>query len=239
MVSGVVVAGLLVWFAATSPGAHAQYFRPGPFAYPHNVLSGQPRGGLPNSLRAPADRSTRGEADPAGSDAITYRTLCVRLCDGYYFPISFAIRGSALARDADQCAASCGVEGRLFYHANPGGSVAMMTDLSGRAYTLLPTAFQYRAALVAGCSCQPQPLATAPAQGHIPDPIQDRMHARPPDLTPDLKQDRAAGPVAADRAIGRRRAPKGIGEATDHVGSHGGEPQGRLPKRPPAGLRGL
>ena len=58
----------------------------------------------------------------------TYRTLCVRLCDGFYFPISPATPQSRFARDADACSASCGSEARLFYHPNVGGNV----DTHGR-----------------------------------------------------------------------------------------------------------
>src|SRR6185369_3937727 len=32
-----------------------------------------------------------------------YRTLCVRLCDGFYFPISFATTRGQLADDARKC----------------------------------------------------------------------------------------------------------------------------------------
>jgi hypothetical protein len=87
----------------------------------------------------------------------------VRLCDGFYFPISFAVPESGFDRDVEQCRASCGSAARLFYHPNPGGSVEGMFDLSGRAYSALPTAFAYRKALVAGCSCRPQPATAATA----------------------------------------------------------------------------
>jgi hypothetical protein len=86
-----------------------------------------------------------------------YRTLCVRMCDGYYFPISYATDSGGLAHDAQVCASACGGEARLFYHSNPGGDVESMVDLSGRAYASYPTAFKYRQALVEGCQCHPQP----------------------------------------------------------------------------------
>jgi hypothetical protein len=63
----------------------------------------------------------------------------VRLCDGYYFPISFSTMRSEFARDADKCAASCGSEARLFYHPNPGGDVEDMVDLTGSATRDCPT----------------------------------------------------------------------------------------------------
>src|SRR5256885_1752689 len=64
--------------------------------------------------------------DDALSRPGTYRTMCVRLCDGFYFPISGATSGSGLSRDADVCTASCGSEARLFYHPNGGGDVDSM-----------------------------------------------------------------------------------------------------------------
>ena len=95
-----------------------------------------------------------------------YRTLCVRLCDGYYFPISYAAPRSALATDADKCTASCGADARLFYYPTAGGEIETMVDLSGRGYADLPNAFKYRKRLVAGCSCRPQPWSEAELARH-------------------------------------------------------------------------
>jgi hypothetical protein len=96
---------------------------------------------------------------PANLDAGagTYRTLCVRLCDGYYFPISHMTSAMGLSTDAERCTAACGGEARLFYHPNPGGDVAGMLDFTGRTYVSYPNAFRYRRTLVAGCQCHPQP----------------------------------------------------------------------------------
>jgi Protein of unknown function (DUF2865) len=98
--------------------------------------------------------------------ASTYRTLCVRLCDGYYFPISSAVPSSSFSRDADTCSASCGAEARLFYYSNAGGDVESMTDLTGLAYSSLPNAFMYRKALVPECRCRPQPWSEAELERH-------------------------------------------------------------------------
>jgi hypothetical protein len=96
----------------------------------------------------------------------TNRTLCVRLCDGFYFPISSAATGGSLSRDAEACSASCGSEGRLFYHPNIGGDVETMVDLTGMAYSALPNAFKYRKTLVEGCRCRPQPWSETELQRH-------------------------------------------------------------------------
>jgi hypothetical protein len=96
----------------------------------------------------------------------TYRTVCVRLCDGYYFPLNFAVTRDRLQRDSGICASRCGAQGRLFVHRNPGGSVEDMEDLSGRPYRQLRTAFLYRSEFVANCRCQPDPWEEAAQDRH-------------------------------------------------------------------------
>jgi Protein of unknown function (DUF2865) len=176
MGSRIVLASVLLVLPAGWASAEAQYFRPGPFGGAFRYApNGSPGGAFPKSFSPHADPGDR--SDPAGpSLAATYRTLCVRLCDGFYFPISFAVPASGLQRDAEQCLASCGTEARLFHHPNPGGSVETMSDLSGRAYSALPTAFAYRKTLVAGCSCRPQGQAAPATEG-----TDTASHTRPPE----------------------------------------------------------
>lgn len=87
----------------------------------------------------------------------TYRTLCVRLCDGYYFPISFSATRDRFARDAKTCESSCGGQARLFVYRNPGADVEDMVDLKGQPYRKLSTAFVYRTEYVPACRCKPNP----------------------------------------------------------------------------------
>lgn len=84
----------------------------------------------------------------------TYRTLCVRSCDGYYFPISFKATRSKFKADANTCSQRCaGGQGRLFFHRNPGQEVKAAVDLSGNRYVDMENAFRYRKELVEGCGC--------------------------------------------------------------------------------------
>ena len=68
----------------------------------------------------------------------TYRTLCVRLCDGFSFPISYSTLRERFAADAKQCEQRCPSRSRLFVHRNPGEDVDDMVDLDGRRYRNLP-----------------------------------------------------------------------------------------------------
>lgn len=85
----------------------------------------------------------------------TYRTLCVRLCDGYYFPVSFSTLPNHFQRDAEVCQSQCAAPAELFYHQNPGGSVEQMMSFGSQTpYTSLKAAFRYRKEYVPGCSCK-------------------------------------------------------------------------------------
>jgi hypothetical protein len=104
--------------------------------------------------------------DGWNEDHRTYRTMCVRMCDGFYFPMSNGVRRERLYRDNRACMQRCDGEARLFYYPIDGGSVETMVDLGGRSYSALPTAFRYRKALVDGCTCKPAPWSAAEAARH-------------------------------------------------------------------------
>lgn len=97
--------------------------------------------------------------------AATYRTVCVRLCDGYYWPISFATTRSSFERDAAKCEASCG-GAKLYVYRNPGEEADDMVDLRGQPYKRLTTAFLYRTQYDAQCKCQPHPWEEAARLRH-------------------------------------------------------------------------
>lgn len=96
----------------------------------------------------------------------TVRTMCVRLCDGYYWPINYSVPRHRVSRDADICASSCTSEARLFFHSSSTSEIKTAQDLTGRAYTSLPTAFAYRKRLVSGCTCRPAPWSEAERYRH-------------------------------------------------------------------------
>jgi hypothetical protein len=137
-------------YAPISP--YAPYSDTAPHSRPLGLFS-------PYQAYAPYDQ-------PLAPDTGAYRTLCVRMCDGFYFPISYATSSAAFDRDAEACTAACGGDARLFYYPNPGGNIEDMVDLMGRAYASYPTAFRYRKTLVKGCQCRPQPWSEAERARH-------------------------------------------------------------------------
>ncbi len=113
--------------------------------------------GLEPPRRVAADRPKRASG--------TYRTVCVRLCDGFHFPVSHSTSRERFAGDAKQCEQRCPGRSRLFVHRNPGEDVEDSFDLKGRFYRDLPTALQHRTQYVPDCTCRGNPWdATARAR---------------------------------------------------------------------------
>jgi hypothetical protein len=118
--------------------------------------------------RSDADvkRSVRQGSIRRSSKSGTYRTLCVRLCDGFYFPVSDSTRRERLSGDAKQCEQRCPARSRLFVYRNPGGEVQDMADLQGHPYRNLPTALLYQTKYVADCTCGGNPWDDASLARH-------------------------------------------------------------------------
>lgn len=99
-------------------------------------------------------------SDPYGTGRMTdfygtYRTLCVRTCDGYYWPISFSTVQGHFDYDEQMCRTSCpNTDVQLYVHRNPGEGPEQAMSLSGVPMTQAPNAFRYRTEFVEGCTCE-------------------------------------------------------------------------------------
>jgi hypothetical protein len=87
----------------------------------------------------------------------SYRTVCVRLCDGYFWPVSFAAGRSALGQDRRKCEQSCESPAKLYVSKDAEGPLEDMRDENGRYYRDLKTAFIYRSSYLESCKCRAHP----------------------------------------------------------------------------------
>ena len=138
-------------------------------ALPQESRSSPPRVSLP--LRGKDRRKSNDEDDEAEerpAPTRTYRTMCVRLCDGYYWPVNYAVTQDKFKDDAATCARTCGGPGeaKLYTYRNPGGEIDDMEDSDGKAYKKLQTAFLFRTKYEASCKCRPHPWEEASADRH-------------------------------------------------------------------------
>ena len=150
-----------------------------------------------------------------------YRTLCVRMCDGYYWPISFAARRSHFYQDANLCRSNCGEESRLFFHPSRDGDTKDMVDVTGRAYAKLPTAYLYRKSAVEGCKCKPDPWARTELDRHRLYALNEASERQRTEMAASLTELQKSSqltekphPGPSDKAVAVRFAQLG---ATDKV----------------------
>lgn len=86
-----------------------------------------------------------------------YRTVCVRLCDGAFFPINYSTTSDRFDHDEEMCQKSCSAPAKLYVYKTLDGSPETMEDVEGRPYAKLTTAFQFRTAYDPSCTCKPHP----------------------------------------------------------------------------------
>jgi hypothetical protein len=90
-----------------------------------------------------------------GPQSGTYRTVCVRSCDGSYFPISFATVPARFPDDEKTCKALCpAADASLFTYRNPGEDMNQAVSIGGQSYASSPNAFRYRQEFNPSCSCK-------------------------------------------------------------------------------------
>jgi len=118
-----------------------------------------------NALRGPGNfldnlfGNNNSNPNPPGTDlgpqSGTFRTVCVRSCDGAYFPISFATVPARFPDDEKTCKALCpAADASLFAYRNPGEDMNQAVSISGQPYTSSPNAFRFRQEFTPSCSCK-------------------------------------------------------------------------------------
>jgi len=114
---------------------------PGPGGFLNNLF-----GGNNNPAAPPVD---------LGPQSGTYRTVCVRTCDGGYFPVSFATVPARFGEDENKCKALCpATEATLYAYRNPGEDINQAVSVNGQPYTALPNAFKFRTEFNPTCACK-------------------------------------------------------------------------------------
>ncbi|GAB5375391.1 MAG: hypothetical protein AcusKO_18530 [Acuticoccus sp.] len=99
--------------------------------------------------------ATRSRGRAKGSSRVgNVQTMCVRLCDGFYFPINNRSHSDNYFDELAMCVGRCpGADVSLYVHGNGQAVEQMRSTMTGESYVNLPTAFAYRKSLSASCSC--------------------------------------------------------------------------------------
>jgi hypothetical protein len=102
---------------------------------------------VPDSLPSPAHHYQNGLAG-------AYRTLCVRICDGYYFPISYATDRSHFKTDAAVCQSMYppGQASLYVHHTTGEDATHAVSAQTGQPLAQESFAFAYRSAYEKSCA---------------------------------------------------------------------------------------
>ena len=166
-----------------------------------------------------------------GPQSGTFRTVCVRSCDGAYFPISFATVPARFPDDEKTCKNLCpAAEATLFTYRNPGEDMNQAVSVNGQPYSSSPNAFRYRQEFNPSCACKAvgqtwsdalksiDDKAAAAQQGDIIVTEESaKKMSRPPSKAAPAPAPARKGPAPAGTAAGTPApdAPAGAAPSTD------------------------
>jgi hypothetical protein len=123
--------------------------------YANAVQQQQGPGSFLNNLFGNNNNNPGAPPTDVGAQSGTYRTVCVRTCDGGYFPISFATVPGRFPDDEKTCKALCpATEANLYAYRNPGEDMNQAVSISGQPYTSSPNAFRFRQEFNPSCACK-------------------------------------------------------------------------------------
>ena len=165
----------------------------------------------------------------------TYRTVCVRLCDGYYWPISYATSPDNFDRDRQKCESSCSSPARLYRGRTSGTETEDMEDLSGQPYHRLKTAFLYRTQYEPSCKCKAEPWSKEATDRHKMYALEAAKAKGDKVAAQELTQMKAA--VEAERLQKGGSASATQAAATGDPDTATTEPRPRTANRPSANER--
>ncbi|MBV9569220.1 MAG: DUF2865 domain-containing protein, partial [Hyphomicrobiales bacterium] len=173
------------------------------------------------------------------------KPVCVRLCDGYFFPLaSVGNRGGV---DAGQmCQAQCPGADTEAFSMGAGEDIEHAVGEGGKSYMELENALRYQKATVPGCSCR----KLDQSWGQALKPAEDMLGGSdtPVDAEKAAQMSRAASPPADTKKPGGTRTGQAPTISTAPLPelaasrNNGGQPAGQTsapssPSEPPKKVR--
>lgn len=138
-----------------------------------DALFGQPRPGDVQEQPLSPDGAVPGGPDeksatPAGEARAGGKAVCVRTCDGAFFPVSYSASSNRLDSLAEMCRAQCPNTEVTLYTYPVTGEIEQAISINGARYMDSPTALRFRKVFDPSCSCrrrgQSWASALAPAE---------------------------------------------------------------------------
>ncbi len=103
---------------------------------------------------APAPQQPDRIVESTGEARAGGEAVCVRSCDGAFFPLTYSAGGSQLDSLADRCRALCPATEVTLYTMPVNGQIEQAVSINGAKYMDSPTALRYRKSFDASCACR-------------------------------------------------------------------------------------
>jgi len=191
-------------------------------------------------------RPTDGDERPRN---VGHRAVCVRLCDGAFFPMTSSARPGASLGQEEMCQMQCpGAEVALYRMRDDQIENAVSVD--GSPYSALPNALRFRQRFDAACTCRPRNGSWAEAFSQRQDPTlragdqvisadQARILSTPADQRQAVREEMAAEQRARREAERQARIESARGRGGTPGATIGLDGSIRPPAAPePSGIRG-
>jgi hypothetical protein len=179
------------------------------------------------ALLARYNASCRGAGNPFGTDygeipgetpqdanapGRGSQAVCVRTCDGGFFPLPVSARSAGTEQLQELCQALCpNVEVKLFTRS-PSREISTAVAPNGEAYEDLPNALAYTKKYDAACTCRPAGKSWVETLAHADDVLSKMGGARAGDQTVSEQQAKALSQPKLQKP-GKTDAPAPIAAA--------------------------
>lgn len=188
----------------------------------------QPARSDPNYIEPVPEETLRPQDEEQRPRNVGHRAVCVRLCDGAFFPMTSSARPGVSLGQEEMCQMQCpGAEVALYRMRDD--QIENAVSMSGSPYTALPNALRFRQRFDAACTCRPRNGSWAEAFSHRQDPtlrtgdqVISAEQARLLSMPAGQRQAAREEMAEADRA--RRAAERQ--ERADRLRGAGGRPRG-------------
>jgi hypothetical protein len=120
-----------------------------------DALFGQPKSNDPSyDPLSPDAPVTENLANGLGEARAGAKAVCVRSCDGSFFPVSYSANGGRLDGLQDMCRALCPNADVTLYTYPSSGDIEQAVSITGARYMDSPTALKFRQTFDSTCSCR-------------------------------------------------------------------------------------
>jgi hypothetical protein len=127
------------------------------------------------------------------------QAVCVRTCDGGFFPLNFSAHSASEDELESLCQALCPNTEVKLYTRNPNSPIDTALGADGTAYRDLPNALKFQTSFDPSCACKPANQSWVEALAHAEQLLDDMGGARAGDTVVTEEQSQAMARQAPQR----------------------------------------